>query len=120
MRYHQARTALLTLLLTGGIVVEGLVSALPHDHAPEVPPQPVLCENHDCAAPTSVHWRQQAPVDAASCLACSVPSIVFQGAPANREPTALFACLAPPTGHRVIDSNTRRWQPRLRAPPQLT
>jgi hypothetical protein len=120
LRSQQAFAALLTLLLSGGIVVEGLVSVLPHDHAPEEPPQPTLCENLDCSAPASAHWRQEGPARAAAtCLACTVPSVVFEGAPAGQLLASLSVGLAAAVGGRVINSIARRWQPRLRAPPQL-
>lgn len=120
MRSHHALAALLTLLLTGGVVIEGLVSVLPHDHGPEEPPQPALCENQDCDAPADAHWRQEASVEAAAtCLACTVPSVVFEGAPASQVLASVFVCPAAAAGDRVIDPISRRWQPRLRAPPQL-
>lgn len=120
LRSHQALAALLTLLLSGGIVVEGLVSVLPHDHAPEEPPQPTLCENQDCSAPASAHWRQEAPAEAAAtCLACTVPSVVFEGAPAGQALASSSVGLAAAVADGVIDSIARRWQTRLRAPPQL-
>jgi hypothetical protein len=110
----------LMLLLGGGVVLEGVVSLLPHDHAADVPPRPTECENQGCSAPEDAHLQNETRTAATSpCLACATANITFDQTPIDGVVASTHLTSPAPAANPLLDPPARRWHPLLRAPPRL-